>query len=193
MSYFEYSDYLKTKEWKEIRAKIFARDKHCQVCSKKSNLQVHHITYDEKVMKGIDLSELICLCEDCHEKVETMGKSDNEYWNNVTRKRYYLFSLMKRISGIDLYEWQDNIHKLERRLFIKANDIQSYSNNNEELDEAFWIFYNSIDNNHVNKNTKKKIMRNKKPFGIKPNLINSKCKIENKTNYLIQRIQEKKK
>jgi predicted restriction endonuclease len=63
--------------WRKIRASVLLRDKFsCQRCLKKSNngkgLSVHHIKPRDH--GGIDdLSNLITLCEKCHDVVEIRG------------------------------------------------------------------------------------------------------------------------
>ena len=61
-----YNDYLASPLWKNIRQVIYRRDfGTCQVCQQKGT-QVHHLSYAPKVMDGQDLTQLILLCDDCH-------------------------------------------------------------------------------------------------------------------------------
>lgn len=62
-----YTEYLKSDHWKKTRKKALKRAKNrCQLCNKKSKLQVHHRTYKNK---GKEKNEdLIVLCNDCHAK-----------------------------------------------------------------------------------------------------------------------------
>jgi 5-methylcytosine-specific restriction endonuclease McrA len=65
----EYEDYRKTKLWKQIKSRIFLRDKNsCQRCGGTADY-VHHISYDSIVMLGQDDSKLVALCSGCHEIV----------------------------------------------------------------------------------------------------------------------------
>jgi len=63
----DYSDFLSTPEWQELRQKAFERDKFkCQGCGTEYNLQVHHLEYSRNRLKE-KLSNLVTLCSDCHE------------------------------------------------------------------------------------------------------------------------------
>jgi hypothetical protein len=60
-----YADYLKTPEWDKIRLRALKRVKYrCQVCNKKSVLNVHHRTYERRGHEKA--ADLIVLCKDCH-------------------------------------------------------------------------------------------------------------------------------
>lgn len=67
----DYNEQLKDERWKKLRYDVFSRyGKECVLCGKKTKLQVHHLKY----IKGrkaweYDVSDLIPLCKDCHEKV----------------------------------------------------------------------------------------------------------------------------
>lgn len=62
-----YAAYLETDTWKEIRATVIARDSfRCRVCNSPSDLRVHHRAYP-KTYGTEPLSDLITLCESCHE------------------------------------------------------------------------------------------------------------------------------
>lgn len=59
-------------EWKEIRKKVYARDKYtCQVCGKKNPrpLQCHHII-PYRITQDNSIENLITLCCSCHVKEE---------------------------------------------------------------------------------------------------------------------------
>ncbi len=61
-----YREYLQSEHWKELSAetKRLAGER-CQVCNSESKLHVHHRTYERK---GRELqSDVIALCENCHE------------------------------------------------------------------------------------------------------------------------------
>jgi hypothetical protein len=62
-----YGDYLQTPEWRERRLYALRRARYaCQLCSSKTQLQVHHRTYERR---GNEKEEdLIVLCDDCHSK-----------------------------------------------------------------------------------------------------------------------------
>jgi len=58
--------YMKSKKWRKLRNEIICRDNStCQICgSTKSQLNVHHITYDNLECEKTD--DLTTLCETCH-------------------------------------------------------------------------------------------------------------------------------
>lgn len=73
----EYYEYLKSRQWQEKRTKRLLLDNFaCQKCGeKKTNLQVHHITYENVGNEDI-YSDLITLCKSCHEEIEKNKKQE---------------------------------------------------------------------------------------------------------------------
>ena len=68
----DYYEYIKTEEWQKIRQKVFRRDRfQCVMCGCSKNLEAHHITY--KRLGAENISDLVTLCEDCHERVHGEG------------------------------------------------------------------------------------------------------------------------
>lgn len=60
----EYRAFLRSAEWQEIKAEVIRRaGGRCQLCGSPHNLEAHHRTYRADLA---DLSELVCLCRDCH-------------------------------------------------------------------------------------------------------------------------------
>lgn len=61
-----------SKEWKEVRKKVFDRDNYtCQMCNRRGgiNLQAHHIkSYISREDLRLELSNLITYCISCHRK-----------------------------------------------------------------------------------------------------------------------------
>lgn len=60
-----------TEEWRAISNRIKSRDHHtCQMCGRNDKpLHVHHFHYGKRgSIFGVDDSEMITLCEDCHKK-----------------------------------------------------------------------------------------------------------------------------
>ena len=65
MSKLQYSEYLKSPHWLEVRARILKRDNYrCVACPASQQLHVHHMTYQHLGMEKE--YELITLCADCH-------------------------------------------------------------------------------------------------------------------------------
>ena len=62
-----YSKYLQTEHWQERRKATLERyDYECWRCNKRTDLQVHHLTYAFRGMESTE--ELMVLCGDCHKK-----------------------------------------------------------------------------------------------------------------------------
>ena len=68
-----YRDYLKTDHWEEMRKKALAESKlRCRICNSSGELHTHHRSY--KDIGHEQLSDLICLCKNCHEIFHREGK-----------------------------------------------------------------------------------------------------------------------
>ena len=62
----KYSDYLKSKDWADIRIDLFnVRGGKCERCGSTVKLEVHHLHY-RNVFKE-EPSDLIILCRICHQ------------------------------------------------------------------------------------------------------------------------------
>ena len=75
--YRNYTHYLTSPEWRQIRNRVFQRDKFlCRGCGAKSEC-VHHKRYDLRTLKGDCLDELVSLCVNCHTAIEFDGDEKN--------------------------------------------------------------------------------------------------------------------
>lgn len=64
----DYSEYLKSPAWREMRKLVLQRDNNiCQGCLVKEATQVHHLTYDN-VYNELAF-QLISVCDECHNKI----------------------------------------------------------------------------------------------------------------------------
>ena len=62
-----YKEYLLTEHWQRFRKDALKRAKYCcQLCNNADKLHVHHRTY--KNLGDEDISDVIVLCCECHEK-----------------------------------------------------------------------------------------------------------------------------
>lgn len=84
----KYKDYLKSKHWKNKRKVVLElKNNTCEYCKTNKNLQVHHTTYknigDEKI------SDLMVLCEECHQATHRLIKETNKikYVKNYKNKK----------------------------------------------------------------------------------------------------------
>jgi hypothetical protein len=67
-----YYDYLQSPQWDSLRkAKLKEAGYRCQLCNANGKIAVHHRTYD-RVFNEL-LSDLIALCDPCHEKFHGIG------------------------------------------------------------------------------------------------------------------------
>lgn len=74
LGFSSYKDYLESHLWKRIRRAAFRLlGSRCSLCGGTANV-IHHMTYDELVLLGKDISQLLPLCYICHNKLEI--KSD---------------------------------------------------------------------------------------------------------------------
>lgn len=65
----EYKEFLKTPYWKAISEKVKIKsDFRCSLCNADKNLSVHHRTYSIHGNELDNMQELICICQNCHEK-----------------------------------------------------------------------------------------------------------------------------
>ena len=67
--YKKYSDYLRSRLWATIRAKVLS-GAYCSCgCGQTAN-QVHHKAYTEANLMGADLRGLVAISRDCHYEIE---------------------------------------------------------------------------------------------------------------------------
>jgi hypothetical protein len=64
-----YSDFLKTGYWLYVKILVQKRDgRKCVECGSKNKLHIHHLTYKNHFEEHKHLSDMITLCEACHNK-----------------------------------------------------------------------------------------------------------------------------
>lgn len=71
MMYAEYNEQLESKEWEAYRNFILVAKGHeCEVCGKKTWLQIHHKAYKNghKAWEYLP-NEVVVLCRDCHKNI----------------------------------------------------------------------------------------------------------------------------
>jgi 5-methylcytosine-specific restriction endonuclease McrA len=79
-----YKSYLSSNAWKETRARFFNRSQRvllmrrrygrivCEFCKYRGKFNLHHKTYERLGRERT--TDLIILCDDCHEKVHSLDK-----------------------------------------------------------------------------------------------------------------------
>jgi hypothetical protein len=71
LGYADYADYLSSKRWRTIRARVFNRCKGiCEVCRIKPAREVHHRSYCLDAMTGKRLDDLVGCCRECLQTAE---------------------------------------------------------------------------------------------------------------------------
>lgn len=113
----EYSEYLKSDHWQEVRQKRIEIDKHrCYLCNKAMGLNVHHLRYDNLGREVVG-KDLVTLCYKCHKMLHRIiDGSKKEYTNFKMKHRYNLNSK----------EEESALNSLEHR--VKCL-----------IDEEFWL------------------------------------------------------
>ncbi|KGJ25373.1 HNH endonuclease [Staphylococcus haemolyticus] len=85
---YEYDWFYHSKAWEKIRRMALDRDNYlCQRCLSNNKITsakiVHHITYlDDDFSKALDLDNLMCVCQDCHNKIHA-NDTDKTSMRNV--------------------------------------------------------------------------------------------------------------
>ena len=136
-----YSELLKDPRWQKKRLQIMSRDKFtCKLCGdKETQLHVHHKEYiDGNDPWDYDNKLLVTLCEDCHQEIEKLKKSDpdalfesigiykSNHWTDGSKIMFvsvpYNCSMLiydennKWIDGFELYESEiKNIMKIFKK------------------------------------------------------------------------------
>lgn len=85
IGYKTYKSYLASAIWSRIRAEVLRRAGHkCFICKCATATQVHHRSYDINTLLGKDLTNLIAVCDQCHELGEfsCSSKVDIDECNN---------------------------------------------------------------------------------------------------------------
>ncbi|QLE46474.1 HNH endonuclease (plasmid) [Nostoc sp. C052] len=68
-----YPTYLKSDFWKSVRELALKRAGYaCQTCNAKTNLQVHHRTYQHRGYEDQHIEDLVTLCNTCHKKIHNI-------------------------------------------------------------------------------------------------------------------------
>jgi hypothetical protein len=78
-------DYLQSNLWKSLRAIVLENDgNRCLLCDAEARF-VHHVSYDDTIMRGLDLRCLWFLCGGCHDAVEFDGDRKLSIFESSTR------------------------------------------------------------------------------------------------------------
>lgn len=127
----EHKKVYKNKRWESIRKSVLLRDEYlCQLCKKKGIMvdadTVHHINpVDERFDLRYDLSNLISLCESCHNKMHDRNvvrlSEDGERLRRMRDNKVKVYFVI----GLDNYgKIKDRIEKgdlVYNEIMIKDN------------------------------------------------------------------------
>lgn len=81
-----YKGYLKTKHWQSKRREHFHHfRKICKSCGSKKFLNIHHYTY--KNLNNEKITDLICLCKNCHQKLHNGDKKIKNLVEKIVKYR----------------------------------------------------------------------------------------------------------
>ena len=80
MSSVERNTYLQSPKWKALRQQVIERDKYCQLSGATTNLEVHHITYDN--LGNEYLEDLVLLSRKAHQFT-------HDYYGSYDRNNAY--------------------------------------------------------------------------------------------------------
>jgi hypothetical protein len=92
----DYDRYLRSAHWKRIRQRIMKRDGHLCVCCDGRASEIHHLTYEIKVLDGEDDTKLAAICKECHRQLEF--NNDGKKRSDICEKQT-LFEEMKDAFG----------------------------------------------------------------------------------------------
>lgn len=104
--------------WKEY---CLERDKYCQYCGSKDNLQIHHIISRKNNSIKYDVENGITLCKRCHSKISLNPTSRTEFiiWyikKYSLEKLEYLQMKGKEIKQWKVSELEDEIKKMNIKI-----------------------------------------------------------------------------
>lgn len=80
--YERYQAYLKSDDWKEIKALVRERDKVCRCCGRTEDqaaMSVHHSTYVNLFNEKEHLDDLILLCQYCHSGIHRVKSNIHRF------------------------------------------------------------------------------------------------------------------
>lgn len=95
----EYQEYMASELWRTIRERIMERDRWtCQACGRKATV-VHHKSYDREVLDGNRDSDLIAICNHCHQQIEFTFNDGSRAKNSLAKANAKLARMIEAFSG----------------------------------------------------------------------------------------------
>ena len=121
LGYSSYSEYLRSDEWKSLRASVLARRKWCLVCDRIAT-ELHHFSYDAPVMLGMCHDLLIPLCRKCHIDVEIDGSGEK---NQLIESQRILLSYLSLVGKTSAVSTIKNAYEISRNQSVSADVISN--------------------------------------------------------------------
>ncbi len=89
LGFASYEEYLASETWRLIRDRVFAtKGRECRCCGKTAT-QIHHRSYDIRVLQGDNLKPLEPICLKCHDHLHSnrdLGFANREF-HRLTKHR----------------------------------------------------------------------------------------------------------
>ena len=76
IGFSNYSDYLASEHWQEVRQKYDVQSKRCAGCDRQA-FCIHHVTYVNLGNEDLE-GDFLPLCFDCHERVHELLKESKK-------------------------------------------------------------------------------------------------------------------
>jgi 5-methylcytosine-specific restriction endonuclease McrA len=93
LGFSSYQAYLNSELWNGIHNAVMDRDSRtCGICRQTAN-HVHHFSYTQPVLLGLELDQLVSLCAQCHRRLEF---TINGYKRTPTETRIHFDRRRKR-------------------------------------------------------------------------------------------------
>lgn len=113
-----YSEKLKHPKWQKKRLEILNRDNFtCQCCkADDKTLHIHHFKYNDCEPWEYENTDLITLCEDCHEHEEFLKNFTGDGFDYVASLGFLRNDLSIIVRQISVKS--DNMNDIERREYF---------------------------------------------------------------------------
>ena len=107
LGFNNYSEYLRSESWKSIRSEVLKRKgRQCSFCKTLQNIQVHHLSYKRKILRGRKINPLIPLCDRCHGEISKIVRTHGINDQQATQVYRDMYFPEKKVSGKEKFERQ---------------------------------------------------------------------------------------
>ena len=120
----EYKEYLKTPIWQELRSARLKIDGYkCQRCRRPFGLQIHHLRYPKKLGTEDPYTDLITLCDRCHDEIEQEKQKARK-----EEEDQFILAMQQLKKEKEEREERYRMHRKLVRQFIKEHEKEDISN-----------------------------------------------------------------